>query len=313
MQASTDAARRHGAGNGGSVDGGTVRSLSTVLSSHDLAGRVQPPTGPAQQMPWARLRTNAMPVLLGTLGSLVCLCVWELASRTGIAPSEEVPPASTVIGSLTNVTTSHLFWQSAGDTMTQWALGFALSIVVAMPVGLLLGSNEATWRAFRPLVEFFRTVPGSSLIPLAILLWGLSLRSVVFLIVFGCAWSLVIQTMYGVHEVDEGARNTARAFRLTRLERARWVVLPSALPYAATGLRIAASTALIIAISAEILIGVPGIGHDIALARTAGQVDRMYALILVSGVLGILINVAFSGIERHFLRWHESQRRWSDR
>lgn len=253
-------------------------------------------------------RRDVRPMVLGALGCILALGAWELASRLAIVPPTEVPPASEVIVLLAKMTTESSFWSAIADTMTQWALGFGLAVLIAVPAGLVLGSFEIVWRAFRPAIEFFRTVPGNVLIPLAILLWGLSLNSAVFLIVFGCVWSLTIQTMYGAHDVEEGARHTARAFQLNGWERARWVILPSALPHIATGLRIASATALIVAVSAEILIGVDGIGKDIALARTAGAVDRMYALILASGALGITIHLIFSRLERHFLRWHESQR-----
>lgn len=248
------------------------------------------------------------PIVLGTTGFLIAVGLWELVTRTSLVPPHQVPPATEIIGQFGRDSTGIALWSSVGDTLTQWAIGLGLTIVIAVPSGLLMGSSEAVWRAFRPIVEFFRSVPGSTLIPLAILLWGLSLKSVVFLIVFGSVWPLIIQAMYGARDVEEGSRNTALAFRLGRLERARYVVLPSALPYIATGLRITSAVALIITVSAEILIGVPGLGHDIALAQTAGQVGHMYALILASGIIGIAIHIAFSRLERHFLRWHQSQR-----
>lgn len=248
------------------------------------------------------------PIVLGTAGIVSAIALWELATRLGLIPSRHIPPATEIFGEFGRALTAVEFWASVADTLSQWALGLALAVLIAVPAGLLMGSVEAVWRAFRPIVEFFRSVPGSTLIPLAILLWGLSLTSVVFLIVFGSMWSLIIQAMYGARDVEEGARHTALAFRLTRAERARYVVLPSALPYIATGLRIASATALIVAVSAEILIGVPGLGQDIMLAHTAGQTVGMYALILAAGLIGIAIHLAFSRLERHVLRWHQSQR-----
>jgi len=246
--------------------------------------------------------------VLGVLGVLIFLAAWELASRLGLVPQTQVPPATVIIATLGQQLGTSAFWISVGHTMSQWGIGLALSMLISIPAGILLGSSELVWRSFRPLIEFFRTVPGNVLLPLAILLWGLSLNSAVFLIVFGCSWSLTIQTMYGARDVDEGARDTARAFRFTTFEKVRWVTFPSALPHVATGLRIASATALIIAISAEILIGIDGLGKDIALARTAGDVNSMYALILASSFLGVGIHVVFSRIEKYLLRWHESQR-----
>lgn len=284
---------------------GSIYRRRTVVDSAPDSGASN--TGPSGAQTLMR-QSNAEPFLLGTLGCAIALGAWEAASRLTLVPPAEVPPPSDVLRTLAELTAGAAFWSSIADTMLQWVLGFGLAAMIAVPIGLVLGSIDIIWRAFRPVVEFFRTVPGNVLIPLAILLWGLSVRSAVFLIVFGCMWSLIVQAMYGARDVEEGARMTARSFRLSRWERARWVVLPSALPHVATGLRIASATALIVAVSAEILIGVDGLGKDIALARTAGAVELMYALILASGTLGIAIHLVFSRIERHFLRWHESQR-----
>jgi ABC-type nitrate/sulfonate/bicarbonate transport system permease component len=247
--------------------------------------------------------------VLGTLGVAITLALWEVASRLGVVASTDVPPASDVLVELARLVPERAFWDAVGATMSQWAIGMVLSAGIAIPLGLLMGSVEAVWRAFRPLVEFLRPVPGMALVPLTVLLWGISGTSVLALIVFGCIWSLIVLSMYGAHDVDVGARDTARAFGLTAGQRAVWLVLPSALPYIATGLRVTSATALIIAVGGELVIAVTGLGHDIALAQTAGAVTTMYALILASGVLGIAIHLAFTRLERHFLRWHQSQRR----
>jgi len=255
-----------------------------------------------------RVAAQLGPVPLGIIGVLIFLVCAELLVRSGVLSTRSVPAVTDVLVYLARESAGGAFWVSLGHTASQWAAGMLLTMLIAIPVGLAVGSSEYVWRAFRPVIEFFRTVPGNVLIPLAILIWGLSLNSAVFLIVFGCSWSLIIQTMYGARDVQSGARDTARAFRLNAHQRVRYVLVPSALPHIATGLRIASATALIIAISAEILIGIEGIGRDIALARDAGDITQMYALILASGLLGIAIHVAFAAAERRVLRWHESQR-----
>lgn len=284
-------------------------ATSTVVHPAQARGnQTAPSDGPATRdaRPAAAWRG---PLALGCAGVTLALLLWELAARTALVPTTEVPPATVVLRELARQLTQASFWDAAGATMVQWAIGMGLTTAIAVPLGLLMGSLEPVWRAFRPTVEFLRPVPGMALVPLAILLWGLRPTSVVFLIVFGSMWSLIVTTMYGARNVDEGARDTARSFRLSRFERAVWVVLPSALPYIATGLRVASATALIIAVGAELVIGVTGIGYDIARAQTAGAVVPMYALILMSGLIGIAIHLAFSWVERRFLRWHQSQRR----
>jgi len=86
------------------------------------------------------------------------------------------------------------------------------------------------------------------------------------------------------------------------------VTLPSAVPYIATGVRIASAVSLILTITAELVIGAPGLGQSINLARSGGNVELMYALILATGILGLLLNMIFVRAERRLLRWHPSQR-----
>ncbi|WP_155354992.1 ABC transporter permease [Acrocarpospora macrocephala] len=258
--------------------------------------------------PQIHVTFRGAPVVLGLAGVALALAGWEVVARTALVSASDLPSASLVAGELVRQVGRPAFWAGVGATMTQWGIGMLITVAVAVPAGLLMGSVEAVWRALRPVVEFLRPVPGMALIPLTVLLWGLSTASVVFLIVFGSVWSLAVAAMYGARNVDEGARDTARSYGLSRLERVRWLVLPSALPFIATGLRVASATALIIAIGAELVIGVAGLGHDMAIAQTAGDVVHMYALIVMSGILGIAVHLVFSGVERRFLRWHQSQR-----
>lgn len=256
----------------------------------------------------ARGSWRESPVVLGILGSLGALASWEAASRLGIVPQEYVPPATTVLRNLAHEATTGPFWTSVGATLEQWLIGFGLSVLIAVPIGLLFGTVDLIWVAFRPLVEFLRPVPGMALIPLTVLIWGLSARSVVFLTVLGCIWSLIVASMYGARSIDGGARDTARSFQLTARQRARWVILPSSLPYISTGLRVASATALMIVVGAELVVGVEGIGSDIAMAQTAGDFVGMYSLILAAGIIGIAVQIVFARIERHYLQWHPSQR-----
>jgi ABC-type nitrate/sulfonate/bicarbonate transport system permease component len=237
---------------------------------------------------------------------VLALGTWEIASRSEAVPSRHIPPASDVLSELSAIVGQDGFWQALGSTMGQWGAGMAIAAAIAIPLGLLMGSVEAIWRALRPTIEFFRPVPGVALLPLAVLLFGMSGSSVVALIVFGTVWSLLVLCMLGASDVQGGARDAARVFRLTPLQRGRWIVLPSALPYVATGLRIASATALILAVGAELVVGVPGLGHEIGRAQTAGDVTTMYALILASGAIGIAIHAVFSRFERHFLRWRHA-------
>ena len=119
---------------------------------------------------------------------------------------------------------------------------------------------------------------------------------------------MLVQVLHGVADVDPVARDTARSYRLGRLARVRYLVWPTALPYAVTGIRLATSVALILAITGELVIGTPGLGDEIATAQSSGAVPAMYALVVVTGLLGLAANLATRAVERRVLAWHPAVR-----
>jgi ABC-type nitrate/sulfonate/bicarbonate transport system permease component len=247
-------------------------------------------------------------MVLGALGSLTALALWELAVAVGILPAADVPSATDVLAEFVRLLGTSAFWDAVWRTLWGAAVGLGLAVAVGVPIGMLMGSSLLVHHALRPTVEFLRPVPGVALIPLIVLIWGQNVRTVWTLVAFACVWPMLIQSLYGAQGIDEVARDTARSFRLTRVERIRFLIVPGTLPYIATGIRISASMALIVAVSVELLTGAPGLGSAIVRAQDATRFTEMYALIVASGVLGIAINLVFGRAERHFLRWHQSQR-----
>jgi len=141
-----------------------------------------------------------------------------------------------------------------------------------------------------------------------VLVYGTGLQSKVFLAVYASFWPVLVQAIYGVQDIDPVAMDTARSFGFSRLRRLVRVTLPSALPYIATGLRISSAVSLVLVVTAELVIGAPGLGREINAARQGGATDLMYALIIVTGLVGWLLNIAFVRVERRVLHWHPSQR-----
>ena len=200
------------------------------------------------------------------------------------------------------------FWAAFGDSVRGWALGLAIATALAVPIGIALGSSDIAGSAFRVPIEFLRPIPSAALIPLLFLTIGANLRSEVFLATFGAFWPLLVQTMYGVRDVDPVAVDTARSFGVRRFERLYRITLPSAVPYIGTGLRISSTVALILAITGELFMGTSGLGHELNYAEAYGLNTSLYALAIATGFLGLLIHVAFTAVERRALRWHPSQR-----
>jgi ABC-type nitrate/sulfonate/bicarbonate transport system permease component len=242
------------------------------------------------------------------LGVATTLVLFELLTRTEAISSRHFPPPTEMFSALADQVTTGEFWAAVGNTMQGWALGLAVAAAIAIPVGIVVGSSRPLYRSVRAVIEFLRPIPSVALIPLAVLIWGSGLESKVFLAAFASTWPLLMQTLYGVQDVDPVATDTARSFGFSRLQRLRYVTLPSAVPYIATGVRISAAVALILVVTAELVIGAPGLGREVNIARQGGAVDIMYALIAVTGLLGWGVNVLFTRAERRVLHWHPSQR-----
>jgi ABC-type nitrate/sulfonate/bicarbonate transport system permease component len=260
----------------------------------------------AARRPGAGLRVPD--AALPWLSVLGVLALFDVLPRIGVLPENHFPPISKTLGTLADQFTTGSFWEAVGNTMQGWALGLGIAAALAIPIGIVIGSNRLLYRAMRGVIEFLRPIPSVALIPLAILIYGTGLKSKVFLAAFASFWQLIVATLYGVQDVDPVATDTARSFGFSRPQRLFRVTLPSAVPYIATGMRIASAVSLILTVTAELVIGSAGLGREINLARQGGAIDLMYALIVVTGLLGWALNAVLARIERRALHWHPSYR-----
>jgi ABC-type nitrate/sulfonate/bicarbonate transport system permease component len=215
---------------------------------------------------------------------------------------------SSSFGELGSMLKTSDFWIAFAQTVRGWAIGLGLAALLAIPLGIVLGSSDFLARALRVPVEFLRPIPSAALIPLLFLTLGTNLNSEIFLATFGAFWPLLVQTMYGVHDTDPIAVDTARSFKVPGWERLGKITLPSAVPYIMTGLRISSTVALILAFTAELFMGTPGLGQKLNFAEAYGLTNQVYALALATGFLGVGIHYAMVAFERRVLRWHPSQR-----
>ena len=246
---------------------------------------------------------------LGVLGVAGVAAVFELIPRAGVVQARYLPPTSAMLGALGREAATAAFWQALLDTARGWAIGLAIAVAAGAVAGVVIGSQRGLRAATASTIEFLRPIPSVALIPLAVLLYGAQLRSTLLLVVYASFWPVLLQVIHGVADVDPVARDTALSYRLSRWAQIRHLILPTALPYLMTGVRLSAAIALILAITAELVIGSPGLGHEIEVARTSGAVPLVYALIIVVGLFGVAVNVGFRALERRVLAWHPSVRR----
>ena len=266
---------------------------------------VAPGVTPVTRARWAgAVGAVALPVL----SIAAALALWELLSRTNAIAQRDLPAMSTSFRALWAMLQTGSFWSAFLHTVRGWALGLGIATALAVPLGIVLGSSEVLARAFRVPIEFLRPIPSAALIPLLFLTLGTNLKSEIFLATFGAFWPLLVQTMYGVRDVDPLALDTGRSFGLGRVERLYRITFPSSVPYVATGLRISSTVSLILAFTAELFMGLPGLGQQVNLAQAYGLTDQLYALAIATGFLGLTIHAVFTALEKRALRWHPSQR-----
>lgn len=277
--------------------------VTTLTPATDLVVAVRP------RGKWAaRLRSWNW---LGMLSVLVVLAAWEVLSQTGLLPAATIPAASSVLTSLVALLTQLTYWGAIGNTLASAVTGLVVVIAIASPLALIVGLSPFIRDSTSTVIEFLKPIPPVAMIPLGLLLWGPSETMKVTLVAFGALWPFFTQLVYGIRQIDLVTLDVAKSYRLSRWTIISRIIAPSVFPYAATGLRVSASIAVVIAVVTELIGGAAGLGRDIVIAQSAGNLSVMYALIITAGVLGLLINALFSITERRLLFWHASQRKES--
>ncbi|PZG18685.1 ABC transporter permease [Nonomuraea aridisoli] len=244
-------------------------------------------------------------------GALAFAALIELVSRTGLADREFLPPATEIVWRAVILVTDADFRTHALTSLLAWAIGLAVAALIAVPLGLLLGSVPLIDAATRSVVEFLRPIPSVALIPLVALVIGTGLQHRVALVVYASLWPILYNTMYGLRGVDPVAKESLRSYGFGPLAVLLRVSLPSAAPFIATGVRLAAGVALILTVSTEIVAGRgEGIGVFIFFAGIAvpARMDAILAGVFWVGLFGVLVNALLVAAERRAFRWHHAQR-----
>jgi NitT/TauT family transport system permease protein len=246
---------------------------------------------------------------LGAVGILLVFGTAQLAMWAGGVNQEVFPLPSTVLRSAADMLGDGSAWTATAQTLTAWAEALGIAVGLGVPIGLVLGTLPWAEQAVGPLVEFLRPLPSVTLLPLVLLIVADSAGTEVVLIVFAAVWPVLINTIYGIGEVDLLAKQTLRSFGFGPAAVAWRVSLPSAAPFIATGVRIAASIGFVVAIAVELIgAGMNGLGNYLvqSTSGTAGVVPLL-AVAVWAGLLGLLINVVLSQAERRAFRWHHLQ------
>lgn len=219
-----------------------------------------------------------------------------------------VPTPAEVVQRLGDFVKTSDFWSAIGETLWQGLMGLVCSIAVAVPLGLLVGSSKRATLSFQFVVDFLRTVPPVAVLPLMLLILGASFRMAVFLIMFGAVWPLFIQSTYAINQVSSQLKKLGRAYHLSAWDRVFTVYVPSALPFLMTGLRLAVTMSLLLAVTAGYFGGAPGIGRELQLSLYNSDTKSMFTYAIAIAIIGVVLNVGVLRLRRILIPWHPSVR-----
>jgi ABC-type nitrate/sulfonate/bicarbonate transport system permease component len=236
----------------------------------------------------------------------VVLALWEIVARLQIFPPRLFPSLGTTTAAFVRLTASGVLPHHAAGTILRLAAGFALAASVGIAIGIVMGRSRRVEDLALPLVSMGAPIPGIAYAPLFLLWFGLGNTSAVLLVGFVSAFPIIFNTWTGVKAVKEVWIRSALAMGADDRRLFHKVILPGALPYILTGLRLGLAQAWRILVGVEMLAAVPwGLGWMIFGAREFLNTDVMLAGVAVIGTVGLLLEkLVFKRLEDFtVVRW----------
>jgi sulfonate transport system permease protein len=189
-------------------------------------------------------------------------------------------------------------------TVYRTAASTLIAAVIAIPLGIVLGSSEQLYRSLEFVIDFFRSTPASAMFPLFLVLFGVGDETKIAVAAFGAILVILFNVAYGVMNARKTRLLAAKVMGASRWRVLFDVMLLESLPQSFVGLRNGVSLALVIIVVAEMFIGSQdGLGHSVFEAQQLFDMPRMYAAIFAAGALGYGLNLLFLLIERRFVHW----------
>lgn len=264
-----------------------------------LARRTHPPR--PTYISSTRLRNEA--VLYGLLGIVLVLGVWEAVVDLGLVRSILISSPTRILDAARVDFTTGVIWPDITTTLFEWTTGFVSGLLVAIPLGLILGTFRRAEFFFDPMLAALYATPLVALVPLIVLLFGVGIESKIFVVWLETSITAVIITAAGPHAADKRYVDIARSFGASRALLFRSVILPTTVPFIITAVRLAAGRALIGVIVAEFIASNVGIGFYITFNGTLLNTSRVMLGVILIGAFGMTVGQIIRRIERYFDRW----------
>jgi NitT/TauT family transport system permease protein len=250
--------------------------------------------------------------ILGALSVVVFLFLWEFVGGTlsvyDPIPALRINPLfvsapSQVWKAAVELSGTAEFWNDLRVSGIEFFWGYILSVIVAIPFGILTGWYKKMAYIFDPFINAMNATPRVALLPLVIIWLGIGILSKVGIIFLGAVFPLIINTRDGVKTTPANLLIAARSFGASEWQIFRSVVLPSTIPFILTGLRLAVGRALIGVLVGELYAATAGIGFMITVAGATFQTDKVFVGVLIFAISGMVLTAIIDRIEHRFDKW----------
>ena len=238
---------------------------------------------------------------------VVLVATWWFA--TANSESFFFPPLREILGTFAETWFEGRIVGDVVPSLVRLTIGYLLALVIGVAVGVPVGSSPRLRAVLEPVLEFFRAIPPPVLVPIIILFAGIEGGMKVLVIVSGCVWPVLLNTIEGVRGLDEVLRDTASCYRLGLRSRVLHLVLRGASPQIAAGARQALSIGIILMVISEMFAASNGIGFTIIQFQRSFAIPQMYSGIILLGLLGIGIALVFRAVESRTMSWYTGLRR----
>jgi len=234
---------------------------------------------------------------------LALLALWEAAPRLALVDQTFLPPFSEVLKAGWQLAQSGELYDDVAASLLRALSGFLISVAIVVPLGLAVGWYARLGDLLNQIIEICRNTAPLALLPVFILLLGIGELSKITMVVYSCAWPLLLNTIAGVRQVDPLLIKSARTMGATPQQLFRKVILPAALPTIFVGIRLASAAAMLVLVASEMVGAKAGLGYLIIYSQYSFLIPQMYFGILGITVIGLMFNAVLEAIERHFMRW----------
>ncbi len=238
------------------------------------------------------------------IGPFLLIMLWALLSYLGFVKTVFLPEPHIVLLRLSSVMITGEVLPDIIATIYRLLVGFLLGVAISVPMGLLMGYYRPIYDSMEALVDFFRSVPVTSLFPLFLLFFGIGDAAKIAMAAWSSGLLVLVNTMYGVRHASDLRRTVAMVMKATPRKMFLYVVFPDALPNIFVGLRTGISLGLIVIVVAEMFMGTrTGLGQLIYNSSLLYDTSLMYSAIIITGMIGYLVNKCVLMLEHRYLHW----------